>query len=618
MSDLGTAKFRAIDTNFTAEDKRLLSRSVFFGGSGYPSHPTIGIPITSSPEGHSIICGKTRAGKGVNVLAPTLLRADRVSMFVLDPKAELASISARSRAMHSYVHIINPWHEQGDTFERMGFPAATYNPLDLLKVDDPNCVANAKSLAKAMSPNDGDREKFWANSAADLITAVLLWLTDQPGEEKTLRRLAYILSRGRKMFVKEYVTQMAASEAFGGAICQLASPYLEMPEQTFGGIWGHIAEAISFLADPQIVKATASSSFSMADLPGAGKSNPTTVYLVVPWDLVATQKVWLRLMIEAGMQAFRRKPRTSKYRGLFIFEELRALGYIETLATQAATVAGSGVDMAFVVQAFNDIEDIYGKAAESIIANCAYKWFCNIDHLKTAEFISRSLGKMTVQLQHSSESTGENKNISVGGWSEGSNQGESTSRSLAARDLLTPDEVMGLGSGTAILLAPGGERHVLHPVPYWELKETFAAYPGAFPVVYYDRNLALSPEVRQCAPVPPPVPAQYRDQPSTPQGAPAAETRSGSTNYDPKVYAPKEMKAEPARPPIDWTVYAPKETKQPKQPAVPAAKQAQPPEETRSGSPNYDPAEYAPPEIREQMREELRKIKKQDKKKPQT
>ena len=38
----------------------------------------------------------------------------------------------------------------------------------------------------------------------------------------------------------------------------------------------------------------------MADLTGAGKSHPTTVYLVVPWDKLETQRVWLRDYIESG------------------------------------------------------------------------------------------------------------------------------------------------------------------------------------------------------------------------------------------------------------------------------------------------------------------------------
>jgi len=600
MSDLGTAEWRAIDTDFTQEDYETLARAVFFGGSGHPiSGDTVGIPMTSRPESHSLIVGKTRAGKGVNVVIPTLLRAYKTSVLCIDPKGENAAITARARAGSNYVHIVNPWGELGDAYERLGFPPATFNPLDMLKAGDLNSVSTAKAMGKVMSPAaPGDHQPFWADSAADLIAATLLWIVDQPEEEHSLRRAAQILSRGRKDFVKNYVARMAASEAFDGAISMIATPFLDMVDITFGGIMSHVGQAVSFLADPMIARATMTSSFSMADLTGAGKGHPTTVYLVVPWDKLETQRVWLRLMITAGMAVFKRKPQGAKYRCLFLIDEFPALGKIPGIDKEAAAMAGPGVDFAFIAQSLEDIRREYGPAADGLIGNCAYKWFCNIDDLKTAEYLSKTLGKKTIRIQNSSSNTGESKGHSPTGWTEGENTGESTSSSQHARDLLTPDEIMNLGSGTAILLAPGDNfRNVVHPVPYWELKETFAAYPGAFPFVHYDRNLTLPPEKKQCPPQPPPGPWDRNQTGST--AAPAAAPQTSQST----------------RPPIDFSFYSPENIeKRKREQAAPTPEPAAEP--TRSGSPNFDPAEYAPPEIREQMREEWRKIQEQHKKKP--
>src|ERR1022692_1657006 len=279
-----------------------------------------------------------RSGKGVRVLVSTLLRyglgkakGSQASVFVIDPKGENASITARARALGNHVHIINPWGELGDTYRRLGFANATYNPLDILRPEDPNVVSIAQSFAASMSPSTGQREAFWASSAANIIAAVMLWLTDHREEEKTLGRLADILGRSKKSFQQDYVAQMAASQAFGGAIRRLAAPFLDMPDVTYGGVMSHIAQAIAFLTDPQIIAATTSSSFSMADLTGAGKDRPTTVYLVVPWDKVDIQKTWLRLMITAGMHTFKHKPPGSKYRCLFMIDEFPALGKIDDM-----------------------------------------------------------------------------------------------------------------------------------------------------------------------------------------------------------------------------------------------------------------------------------------------
>jgi hypothetical protein len=305
-------------------------------------------------------------------------------------------------------------------------------------------------------------------------------------------------------------------------------------------------------------------------------------------------------MISAVMQAFRRKPTGSKYRCLTIIEEFKAIGRIAGIENEAAAAAGSGMDLAFVVQGLKDIDDVYGTAADSIINNCAYKWFCSVNDLKTAEYLSKTIGKTTIKLESSSANTGASKGRSATGWSDNESEGQSTSSTHAARDLLTPDEVLALGSGTAILLAQEGRPYVLHPVPYWKLKETFAEYPEAFPTVYYDRNLALDPSTRQCAPMPPPGHHPVL-KPASPQ--PAEPTYSGSKNYDRTVYAPKEMKAqpEPARPAIDWSLYAPKETEQPQQTAL-----TEPPAETRSGSSNYDPTYYSDENIQKRKEKAAR------------
>jgi type IV secretion system protein VirD4 len=615
----GSARFNDKWGWFHAEHEDKLCRAVFFGAADHPSAKTLGIPITSRPETHSLICGKTRSGKGVKVALPTLLRAHNTSVLCVDPKGENAIISARARALHSYVHIMNPWGELGGAYERMGFPAATFNPLDMLTKGDLNSVSIAKAMGRAMSPADpGDKQPFWADSAADLIAATLLWLVEQDSKdepEKTLRRVAQILSRGRKDFVKNYVTQMAASEAFEGAITMLASPFLDMVDVTFGGIMSHVAQGVSFLADPMIARATMTSSFSMADLTGAGKDRPTTLYLVVPWDKIEAQRVWLRLMIAAGMAVFKRKPRGAKYRCLFLIDEFPALGKITGIEKEAAAMSGPGVDFAFIVQSLAQLRDVYGTAAEGIIGNCAYKWFCNVNDLQTADYLSKTLGKKTIRI----ENTGESEGTSTGGQQMTRSEGQSKSFSETGRDLLTPDEVLALGDHTAILLTPDTRPHYLRTVPYWHLQESFAEYPAAYPELYYDLNLCLAP-ASQYEPQAPPY---HPGQPPTPYRSPdesaweRAKNSSGGADpvvrppVDPTVNASNQPQPQlssassPARaperkrPPIDYSLYAPKEMQQPRKPPKPAPAQEPAPEETRSGSPKYDAEYYSPWKIAE-------------------
>src|SRR5208337_38339 len=125
---------------------------------------------------------RTRTGKGTRVIVPTLLRYGG-SALVIDPKGENAAITAnvRKEQLGQSIHILNPWNELATTYANHGFKPATYNPLDILDRDDPNVVATAQTLAGAICPAPANaKDKFWQGSAADVLTAVLLWLTDQP------------------------------------------------------------------------------------------------------------------------------------------------------------------------------------------------------------------------------------------------------------------------------------------------------------------------------------------------------------------------------------------------------------------------------------------------------
>ena len=567
-------------------------QGVFFGRSSSPdfAHDE-GAPICSRPGHHVLLAAKTGAGKGARVILPTMLRyglGDHVmgkpnlgaSVFCIDPKGEIAAISARVRSQSQHVHIMNPWGELGDLYSRLGFPPATYNPLDVLDRRDPNVVALAQSMGAAISPVGEAKETFWASSAANLIAAVLLWLTDQPGEEKTLARLSDILNRSRKSFTTEFVARMAASKAFSGAMRRLSAPFIDMPDVTYGGIMGHVTQATAFLTDPQILAATATSSFSMGDLTGAGKDRPTTLYLVVPWDKMDIQKTWLRLMISIGMHTFKRKPPGARYRCLFLIDEFPALGLLPDMPRDIATMRGAGVDFLLAVQSLSKVKDVYGTAADDIIGNCGYKWFCQVNDLQSAEYLSKTLGKTTIQVVTKGENKGTSKSSGGSGGSASSSEGENVSYSETGRDLLTPDEVMNLGPGNAILLTPRSRPHYLWPVDYWQLPRAFAHLRATCPKLYWPLDFDLNPYIetwKQARPemtvpstIAPPVssstaskynPQTYAPKTEIPPAAGERTKPSGTPNYNPQTYSPAGPAPEepPKRKPYDYGLYSPKD-----------------------------------------------------------
>lgn len=464
----GTATFAPlfIDVRDVYETRK----GVFLGKSSVPHFrdgpiDMRGAPIYATPEHHTLIVARTRTGKGTRVIVPTLLRYIG-SALIIDPKGENAAITARTRrdGLREKVHIVNPWHELPEVFTGLGFQPATYNPLDALDRNDPNIVATAQSLAATICPPaTHDKDGFWQGSAASVLAAVFLWLADQPGERKTLARARELVSMSRNRFTKEVLSKMAVSSAFGGAIREMASQYIDLADETYSGIMANVNEATKFLSDPQIKASTETSSFALEDL----IRSRTTIYLVIPPDRINTQRTWLRLIVAAAMHAFKRFPHHERpaHRCQFLIDEFAALGRIEDLPRDIATMSGYGVDFTLIVQGLDQLKDLYRDAAGTILSNCAFKWFCNVSDLESAKYVSETLGKATKR------TVGKSKSSNVSG--HGDSESDTTSYGEMGRSLLNPDEVLNLGRDVAIALNPNTAPLYLRPVDYWRIEEAF-------------------------------------------------------------------------------------------------------------------------------------------------
>ncbi len=471
---------------------------VFFGKSSRPEladvplEEHLGGPVCGEKKTNTIICAQTRTGKGSRVILPTLLRytgspagqPPAASIFCIDPKGENCAVSSRvRRSLPNDVHIINPWGEFAQLYQQYGFKPATYNPLDVLDANDPNVVSVATSMAAAICPPEPDgKNPFWTSNAAAILTAVLLWVTYIKNETKTLGRVREILTRSKKDFQDNFLAPMAACKDL--SISDFSARFVGMAPETYSGIMSNVQQYTDFLSDPQVKAATAASTFSMKDL----LTKPTTVYLVIPFDMIATQRTWLRLLITAAMQTYRKHGKTGTVnRCMFLIDELPALGKIEELTAFLTQMSGLGVDFVLAMQSLDQLRVAYGDKGYGIImGNCAYKWFCNIDDIHTADFLSKTLGKKTVT------TVGQGTTTSMG--QGGGSSGTSTTLGKTGRPLLMPDEILQLGRNTAILLGPNSKPRYLRTVDYWDLTKAFAhlekRYPGMYwkPRITWDEN----------------------------------------------------------------------------------------------------------------------------------
>jgi type IV secretory pathway TraG/TraD family ATPase VirD4 len=460
----GTADFAS---PLTPKFDESVFKGVFFGPAAHPEiKGSIFAPVVSAPESHALIVAPSRTGKGTSVIAPTLLLY-KSSLITIDPKGENAAITARYRRdqLGHTVHIVNPWDVHGALFKSYGLDNATFNPLDVLDPKDRNIVGIANTIAVTICHQRTVNDSFWQDNATAMLAGILLWVADTPGESKTLANVADIVSGGEHAadLRQTLFPRMVASSSYRGAMRKLVGRFVQMDDKTYSGVIAQLSKSLQFLADDQIATATDHSSFGLADL----ANGKTTLYIVIPDDQMQAQAIWLKLMVTAVTQTFKRyRPAAHGVRGMFLIDEFPVLGRVDSIVTDIALVGGSGLDVTLIVQGLDQLRALYGASAETIISNCGYKWFCNIKDLQTADYVSKALGQMTVRTVSETISSADGKT------SKSNSYGE------MGRALFFPDELMSMGNKVAFAFQPKGRPHYIKPLDYRNLA-SYLSHPDA-------------------------------------------------------------------------------------------------------------------------------------------
>ncbi|MGI9503150.1 MAG: type IV secretory system conjugative DNA transfer family protein [Geminicoccaceae bacterium] len=153
---------------------------------------TGGTPIGLDNDQHVSLLAGSRTGKGRDIIVPNLLGGYQGSALVVDPKGELANLTATFRAIIGQrVAVLDPFK----VTRRQTAPFhATWNPMTLLKPESPTLVEDAGLIADALIVAGGERDTHWDESARAWIEGLILHVATWPDYEGkrdliTVRRL---------------------------------------------------------------------------------------------------------------------------------------------------------------------------------------------------------------------------------------------------------------------------------------------------------------------------------------------------------------------------------------------------------------------------------------------
>ena len=304
-------------------------------------------------DGHVLIMGPARSGKGTGHVIPTLL-GHAGAMLVFDPKHELAAITGRRRAAFGPVHVFDPTDVH----------SARFNPLLELRRDG-HLIGDCQMAAHMLTHlgHGGRDDPFWDDAAAALLTAVLLHVctSDDPSLAQVWR------------VVQDIKADMLPTSAHP-EVQRTFAGHAALESRVRSSINATLLVRLAFLADPIIQAVTAASDFRAGDLQAAER--PVTVFLSIPVAHGQRLRPLTRLMLQSLLAPLthdlhRTADGRRKRRGvLALLDEFAQLGRMDVLEHGIAVCAGYGVRVVMVCQDEDQIRACYG-AHQSITANCS-------------------------------------------------------------------------------------------------------------------------------------------------------------------------------------------------------------------------------------------------------
>ena len=296
-----------------------------FAGQDACESPPVRLRYTG-PK-HILCFGPPGAAKSMGLAVPNIADLPR-SMIVIDPKGQLAAITARKRTHMGRVIVLNPFDIFVEQLPHM--KSDGWNPLLQLDPKSHDFTGDALCIADALierTAGGGDNGAFFQKSAEALVMSAAMFERDTKGDKASLRNVRAELASAS---FTDMLKRMAESDNY--AI------------RTAGGrLHARLTDANSHSTSAQDVVDTCLSETRFLDDPrigadlaqggaidfGALHREITTIYLILPVHELTAQAKWLRLFVNLALRGLYKNPPTGGATlpaVLFLLDEFASLG----------------------------------------------------------------------------------------------------------------------------------------------------------------------------------------------------------------------------------------------------------------------------------------------------
>ncbi len=361
--------------------------------------------IVFKPESNGLTVACTRGGKS-NLIKANLSRYQG-SILVLDPKGELASLTAKQRRkLGQKTVIFDPFGEVKKNYlDKIG-DVELVTTFDLFSNGDSKTIKKKiRQAAESMIIRTKKAsDDHWPDSGIDFTEGVLAWLYEDPSSELTLPNFRSIIAKPPLEIAKiamraqkELGEDSIAAKKLGKfAFTKIAD------NRELCSIISITHTQTAFLDDPEISTCLSSTThgFSFDCLTEEGPG--ATIYLVLPFDKLDEHCRWLRTMASLAIDSVFLNTRKLDNPVLFILDEFGNIGPLPAISRAFSMGAARQMRLWAFVQDLSQIKRDYPEDWESIINNCEFLMFFNIMSEFTANYASKLLGIATVTIHNNS------------------------------------------------------------------------------------------------------------------------------------------------------------------------------------------------------------------------
>lgn len=394
---------------------------------------------------HTLVVGSTGSGKTVSVIFPLIfnLADNEESMIINDVKGEIYKTTYDYLKNKGYdIEVINLRDTSNSDF---------WNPLTLAyqyyqENNFEKEIEIINDLSNAICEDVTSRDKYWQESSSSVLSALCLALIEDAKKESQVHFHSIynlLVEHGSKKYGDQNsLDKYFNDRPFGSTAKNLYASGNFARGETRATIFSILASKLRVFGDTGISYITSESSFNIRNI---GKKK-TAVFLIVPDEKLSrhfigglfVNQVYQTLVEEAQKTISGELP----VRVNFIIDEFCNTIKISELSKKLTVARSRKIRFYMVIQDYNQIQETYKEMAGTIKANAGNTVYLLTNDYNTAREISNRMGRYTTITTRTSTSNRYGK----------ADFNLSSDTSLTGRDLRTPDELMNVKVGDAIIL----------------------------------------------------------------------------------------------------------------------------------------------------------------------